>query len=163
MIMKRLSLILAIIVCATMVSNCSDTPFSTNAPDRIQPVVFPEDTLDPNHHGIAPPIDLKLESRGSEVDICWCVYRPVSWGTANSDCPYAFRIYRSLNDGDFDFVGVVYCTGYCENLEGVEFERMSWYVTSISLQGQESAPSDVVSIKRDALDNTQFEDTPMER
>lgn len=162
MIMKRLSLILALFACVAISSSCSDTPLSSTAPE-IQQIVFPEDTLDPNSHGISPPPGIMIESRGNSIHICWCDPSAEGMGTTPTECPYAYRIYRAIDHGDFELIRVLQCIGYNEDMTGVRFEKAFWYVTCVSSEGAESDPSAMVSIKRIDLEGWQYEETDIER
>ncbi len=137
--MKRTSWILFACICILTVNGCSQNPLDPTADRQPYQILFPAQPDGPDLRVTPIPMDLQLETCGGIASLCWCTQGP--------DCPYACRIYRSIDNGSFELVRVVFCTEYCEDLSGLQFNKVSWFVTCISLTGEESAPSSTVSVK----------------
>jgi hypothetical protein len=137
--MKRISWILMAIACVLISSNCSQNPLDPVSDRQLQQIVFPFHEGDPDHPTIPAPMDLQLDTSGCIASLCWC--------TQSVEGTYACRVYRSVDDGVFELVYVSFCNGHCENLSELQFDKVSWFVTSVSARGAESPPSEIVSVK----------------
>jgi len=122
---RILMLLAAVALLALTASGCGDGASTTSAPD--------EDLTPP-----AAPINVSASLRDVDVTVAW---------TRNSEVDFAsYRVYRSVNSGEFTVLADCNQARFVDSIEDFGLYEMSYRVTAIDANDNESALSDNVEV-----------------
>jgi fibronectin type 3 domain-containing protein len=116
---------------ALTASGCSDSASSSSAPD--------EDLTPP-----AAPVNLSLSVKGDQVTVAW---------SENSEVDLAsYRVYRSVNERDLALASDCDHARYVDTIEESGLLALTYRVTAVDANDNESALSAIVEIVVDTAE-----------